>query len=306
MKDPYDVLGVPRNAGADVIKKTYRQLARKLHPDSAGDKPGAEDRFKDLSAAYELLSDSKKRASFDRGEIDASGNPTGRGGPFGGGRARPGGGRGQGRNPYDDFFWQRGARAGANIRIDGADVSYSLKVSFADAVIGANKHVSIASGKRLAVTIPAGTKSGQVLRLKGQGMDGLGGGVSGDAHVEIVVEPDSLFRREGHHIMMDCPVTLAAAGLGARIKVPTVHGPVTVTVPAGSNTGTTLRLKGKGVVDAKTKTGGDQLVSLKVVLPKEKDEKLTEFVEEWSKDTDYDVRSGPAFAKWTTKKADAD
>ncbi len=301
MKDPYDVLGVPRNAGADVIKKTYRQLARKLHPDSAGGKPGAEDRFKDLSAAYELLSDSKKRASYDRGEIDAKGNPIGRGGPFGGGRARS-----SGRSPFDDFFRARGGRANANLRIDGADVSYSLKVSFADAIVGANKNVSIANGKRLAVTIPPGTRSGQVLRLKGQGMGGLGGGLNGDAHVEILVEPDALFRREGHNIMMDCPVTLAEAVLGARIKVPTVHGPVTVTVPKGSNTGTTLRLKGKGVADTRSKTSGDQLVTLRVVLPKQPGDELTEFVEGWSKDNDYDVRSGAAFGKWGIKKADAD
>jgi len=303
MKDPYDILGVPRNASADVIKKTYRQLARKLHPDSAGDAPGAEDRFKDLSAAYELLSDSKKRASYDRGEIDANGNPTRRAGPFGGGRARPAAG---GRNPFDDFFRQRSSRDQANIRIDGADVSYSLKVSFADAVLGANKNVSIANGKRLAVTIPAGTKSGQVLRLRGQGMSGLGGGLNGDAHVEIVVEPDSLFRREGHHILMECPITLPEAVLGARIEVPTVHGAVTVTVPGGSNSGTTLRLKGKGVRDPKSKITGDQLVTLKVILPKEKDKKLAEFIEQWAKENDYDVRSGPAFAKWLGRKADAD
>jgi len=300
MKDPYDILGVPRNASADVIKKTYRQLARKLHPDSAGNTPGAEDRFKDLSAAYELLSDSKKRASYDRGEIDTKGNPTGRGGPFGGG------GRSRGRSPFDDFFRQRNNRANANVRIDGADVSYSLKVSFADAVLGANKHVSVATGKRLAVTIPPGTKSGQVLRLKGQGMGGLGGGLNGDAHVEILVEPDSLFRREGDNILMDCPITLPEAVLGARVEVPTAHGPVTVTVPSGSNSGTKLRLKGKGVANAKTKTSGDQMVTLKVVLPKEPDEALTEFVKGWAKKSDYDVRSTPAFARWSGKKAGAD
>ncbi len=301
MKDPYDILGVPRNASAEVIKKTYRQLARKLHPDSAGDKPGAEDRFKDLSAAYELLSDSKKRASYDRGEIDANGNPTGRGAPFGGGRARP-----TGRSPFDDFFRQHSGRANANIIIDGADVSYSLKVPFAEAVTGANKHVSIANGKHLAVTIPAGVRSGQVLRLKGQGMGGLGGGANGDAHVEIVVQPDALFRREGMNILMDCPITLAEAVLGARVKVPTVYGPVTVTVPAGSNTGTTLRLKGKGVAGAGTKTGGDQLVSLKVVLPKKPDDELTKFVKKWAKNNDYDVRSDGVFGKWSINKAAAD
>lgn len=303
MKDPYDILGVPRNASADVIKKTYRQLARKLHPDSAGDDPAAEDRFKDLSAAYELLSDSTKRASYDRGEIDASGNPVRHSGPFGG---RSAGGRGHGRSPFDDFFRQHKRRANANIQIDGADVSYSLKVSFADAVKGANKHVSMTTGKRLAVNIPPGTKSGQVLRLKGQGMGGLGGGANGDAHVEIKVDTDPLFRREGDHIKMDCPVTLSEAVLGARIEVPTVHGPVTVIVPSGSNTGTTLRLKGKGVKMPKASAAGDQLVILKVMLPKKPDEKLTEFVEKWTKDHDYDVRSGSAFGKWANRKADAD
>jgi DnaJ-class molecular chaperone len=287
MRDPYDTLGVPRNASADAIKKAYRKLAREHHPDSAPNNPKAEDRFKDLSTAYDILSDSKKRASYDRGEIDATGNPV-----RGGRGHHPGGGahRTRHRSPFDDFFKRRGARQNTGLKIDGSDVSYSLKVDFLDAALGANKTVSMTNGKRLAVTVPPGTRNAQVLRLKGQGMDGIGGGKNGDAHVEIIVKPDDLYSQDGDNIHMDLPISLPEAVLGASFEVPTIHGAVKLNIPAGANTGTVMRLKGKGIENKKKKSKGNQFVTLKVVLPKTEDKELSDFVKKWAKKNEYDVR----------------
>ena len=301
MRDPYDTLGVPRNASADAIKKAYRKLAREHHPDSSPNNPKAEDRFKDLSTAYDILSDSKKRASYDRDEIDATGNPVR------GGHARyPGGGgqRTRHRSPFDDFFKRHGARQNAGLRIDGSDVSYSLKVNFLDAALGANKTVSMTNGKRLAVTVPPGTRNAQVLRLKGQGMDGIGGGKNGDAHVEIIVKPDDLYRQEGDDIHMGLPISLPEAVLGASVEVSTIHGPVKLNIPTGSNTGTVMRLKGKGVENKKKKSKGNQFVTLKVVLPKNENNELSDFVRKWAQNNDYDVRGVELKSKSGEAKAD--
>jgi len=286
MKDPYDILGVARTASADDIKKAYRRLARELHPDNNQGTSRAEERFKDLSVAYDLLSDATKRGRYDRGEIDAHGHPATRRGPFASGAGR----RPRSRSAFEEFFKRRDARQNANVTIDGSNVSYSLKVAFLEAAKGANKHVTMTNGKRLAVTIPPGTRSGQVLRLKGQGMDGIGGGKDGAALVEILVEPDPLFVLDGDDIHLEFPVSLPEAILGARLEVPTIHGAVHLTVPEGSNSGTRLRLKGKGIDNPKTKVRGNQYVTLKVVLPKKIDKELTEFIREWSGDNDYDVR----------------
>lgn len=308
MKDPYDVLGIPRNASAAAIKKAYRQLARTHHPDSAGKDSKSEDRFKQLSTAYGILSDKKKKAGYDRGEIDAQGNPVHRrGGHWPGGGPGPGGGRGKRPGPFDDFFKRRNTRRTTGLKVNGSDVSYSLKVDFMDAARGANKHVSMTNGKRLAVTIPPGTTNGQMLRLKGQGMEGVGGGKNGDAHVEIIVADDPLFRQEGKTIHLELPVSLPEAVLGGGLEVPTIHGTVKVNVPKGSNTGTVLRLKGKGVKGAKGKANGNQLVTLKVVLPKKPDKEFTEFIGKWSENNDYDVRGvGLKPKNLKPKKQDAD
>lgn len=287
MRDPYDTLGVPRNADADAIKKAYRKLAREHHPDTAApNNPKSEDRFKDLSTAYDILSDTKKRAQYDSGQIDATGNP------IRGGRGYTAGGthRSRARSPFDDFFSRRGARQSSGLKIDGSDVSYSLKVEFLEAALGANKTVSMTNGKRLAVTVPAGTRNAQVLRLKGQGMDGMGGGNSGDAHVEIIVKPDDLYRQDGDDVYMDLPISLPEAVLGASIEVPTIHGAVKLNIPAGANTGTVMRLKGKGIENRKTQTKGNQFVTLKVILPKNQDKELFNFVEKWARKNEYDVR----------------
>jgi len=284
MKDPYKTLGVTRNASATDIKKAYRKLARELHPDSSPNNPNAEDRFKDLSTAYNIISDEDTRGRYDRGEIDAMGNAVNHRRS-----QRPNGfnQRQRGYSPFEDFFKRQGTRS---LKIDGSDVSYSLKVDFIDVALGANKTVSMTNGKRLAVSIPAGTKNAQILRLKGQGMDGIGGGKNGDAHVEILYQTDKLYHRDGDDLHVELPISVPEAVLGTNIEVPTIHGPVKLNVKAGSNTGNILRLKGKGIQNKSKKINGNQFVTLKVVLPKTHDKQLIDFVTKWADENDYNVR----------------
>lgn len=305
MQDPYRTLGVKRTASTDDIKTSYRRLARELHPDRKPGDKRAEERFKDISSAYHLLSDPAKRRKFDAGEIDAMGNRRpGFNGGFGGGFGDSAAGgydayrrhgnagprpKKSSKNPFNSFFKDRPGKT-QSIKAKGADVQYTLKVSLMDAAQGAEKTVRMTSGKTLKVRIPPGTETGQTLRLKAQGMAGLGGGVSGDALVEILVENDAQFRTEGLDVYSEEPVTLAEALLGGRIEVRTIHGPVLVTVPEGSNTGTKLRLKAKGVHKSGTTTRGDHYVSLKVVLPDGDDVDLKKFVKKWSSKHPYTVR----------------
>ncbi len=295
MKDPYSILGLGRDASAAEIKTAYRKLARELHPDHQPGNARAEEKFKHLSAAYSLLSDPETRARYDMGEIDASGAPKRpRASASGPGR----------RNPFDKFFRDHDPRATGRdhdpratrhggIKVNGASVDYTLKISFLEAAQGVTKNVGMTSGKRLKVAIPPGTRDGQVLRLRGQGMPGLGGGASGDALVEIVVEPHPTFRADSDDVHAETPVTLAEAVLGGRIQADTVHGPVMIAVPAESNTGTILRLKGKGLARGDG-TRGDHYAVLKVVLPARPDAELTEFVRAWSERNPYTVRDRPA------------
>ncbi len=281
MKDLYEILGVPSAASDEQIKQAYRKLARERHPDSDPGNPWAEDEFKELASAYGILSDPKSRTAYDEGEIDANGakrRAGKRGGPFDGWPQR--GNR------------QAGRRAGGSrIKIAGVDVEYGLAVTMKEAIGGSVKHVSMTNGKRLKVAIPAGTADGAVLRLKGQGMPGLGGGVNGDARVQIEILPDPMFQRTETDIHLDLSVSLPEALLGSRIEAPTIDGRVTLNVPPNSNTGTILRLKGKGLPTAKpTTTRGDQYVTLKVVLPKKPDTALNDFVTEWAKENPYTVR----------------
>lgn len=303
MKDPYKVLGVPSSADADTIKQAYRKLAKELHPDLNPDDPIVEQRFKEVSQAYGILGDKDKRAKFDRGEINADGSQKagfgaggsgfGRGGFGQGGFGRGGfggGAGGFGADAAEDIFsdlFGRGRARTAQMR--GKDVNYSLQVSFLDSALGTTRRINLFDGKSLDVRIPPGTDDGQTLRLKDQGTPGMGGGGPGDAFVEVQVEQHKFFERDGNDIFVDVPISLAEAVLGGKITVPTIHGAVSVTVPAGANTGTTLRLRGKGV-KARAKVVGDQFVKLQVVLPDKPDKDLVEFVEEWSKDYDYDVR----------------
>ncbi|MBL4614875.1 MAG: J domain-containing protein [Magnetovibrio sp.] len=301
MTDPYRTLGVSRSASADDIKKTYRRLAREHHPDRRPGDMRAEERFKDISTAYDLLSDPSKRRKLDAGEIDAMGNRrAGFGGsPNGYETYKRNASARASKNPFNNFFKDRTARAHPprqSIKAKGADVNYTLKVPFLDAACGTEKAVRMTSGKTLKVRIPMGTENAQVLRLKGQGMSGLGGGKAGDALVEILIQDDGKFSTEGLNVYSEEAVTLAEALLGGRIEVETIHGLMMVTVPEGSNTGTKLRLRTKGIHRPHTQDPGiggrgDHYVSLKVVLPDGESSELKKFIKKWIAKRPYKVRN---------------
>jgi DnaJ-class molecular chaperone len=286
--DPYQVLGVAKNASQDDIQKAYRKLAKKLHPDLNPGNKQAEDKFKEVSAAYDLLGDAEKRGRFDRGEIDASGAETQRQHYYRdfaeGGQARAY----ANESGYADFgdadifadlFGRGGARS--NIKMRGQDVHYRLAVAFLDAVNGAVRQLKLPDGSEIKVTIPSGTRDGQALRLRGKGGPGFNGGPPGDALIEIEVMPHPFFTLKGDDIHVELPVTLAEAVLGGKVNAPTPSGPVSLTIPKGSNSGKVLRLRGKGM--AKQGGGhGDQYVTLKVVLPEAPDAELEDFVRDWS------------------------
>lgn len=294
MRDPYTILGVNKNASQDDIKKAYRRLAKKLHPDvNPGNNKKVEQQFKDVSAAYDLLGDSAKRQRFDRGEIDASGAERPEHAFW---RAQAGAGRGgqeAGVDPGDLFAELFGRRRRRGFAARGEDATYTLEVEFLEAATGGTRRLQLPDGRVLDVAIPAGSTDRQMLRLKGQGGPGFGDGPAGDAFIEIHIKPHAFFSRKDNDIHVEVPVTLPEAALGAKITVPTVDGAVSLTVPPGSNTGTVLRLKGKGIVERGGGQRGDQYVKLKVVLPERPDRELVDILERWSKTHDYDVR-GPA------------
>jgi DnaJ-class molecular chaperone len=302
MTDPYSVLGVPRTASEDDIRKAFRKLAKKHHPDlNPGDK-AAEAKFKEISQANEILSDPEKRRRFDAGEIDATGQempPRGfyrdEAGGFGGKYERAGAHESfvdMGGIFSEMFGERRGFGGGGGFDMGGMPVTYSLRVPFLVAARGGKQRVNLPDGKTLDIDIPEGTTDGQTLRLKGQGMPGTQGRPAGDAYVEILVEPHAFFQPRDNDIHVELPVTVTEAALGGKVRVPTVGGPVMLNVPAGSNTGTSLRLKGRGLLDRKTGQRGDQYVKLRVVLPESVDEKLKEFLESWEAGRTYDPRKG--------------
>ena len=296
-EDPYAVLGVKRDATPDDIRKAYRQLAKKLHPDlNPGDK-AAEEKFKQVAAAYDLLGDTEKRARYDRGEIDAGGAERPRERYYRDFHAAD-----AEEHPYsdsggyvdftenEDFLRDIFARRGqAHFRMRGPDVHYRLLVDFLEAVNGATKRIDMPDGSTIDVVIPAGTRDGQTLRLRGKGGAGLGDGPPGDALVEIGVRPHSVFTRKDDDIHLDLPISLTEAVLGGRLDVPTPTGPVRMTVPKGANTGTVLRLRGKGVKRADG-SFGDEYVSLKIVLPDAVDPELEAFAQRWQAGQAHDPR----------------
>ena len=292
-EDLYSLLGVSRQASQDDIKRSYRKLAKELHPDlNPGDEAVAE-RFKKISAAHGILSDPKKRASYDLGEIDDSGQPRQHHGHY---RQYGGGGGHDGafdESTLEGLFAEmfgRGGRQGFRPAERGEDVAYTLKIDFLEAAKGAKKRVGMGDGQTLDITIPPGIQEGQTLRLRGKGKAGIRGGPSGDAMVEVRIHPHPLFERRDRDIHLELPISLGEAVLGGKIDVPTIDGPVTMTVPKGSNTGTTLRLKNRGIAGPRGGARGNQYVRLNVTLPPSPDDELEAFLERWSEEHPYNPR----------------
>jgi DnaJ-class molecular chaperone len=286
---------VSPTASDSEIRAAFRKLAKQHHPDrNKGDKQ-AEEKFKDVAAAFDIIGDADRRRKFDRGEIDEQG------------RERPqyqyrqwAGGPGAGQGPYaggysggfankgdfDDLgdifadLFGRGRTAGAGAAFRGRDLRYRLEVDFLDAARGAKKRVTMPDGRTLDLAIPAGLEDGQTLRLKGQGEASPGGGPAGDVYVEVSVKPHPLFERQGDDIHIEAPISLKEAVLGGKITAPTIGGEVAITVPKNSNSGAVLRLRGRGIA-REGRPPGDQYVKLKIVLPEGGDPELEEFVRRW-------------------------
>jgi DnaJ-class molecular chaperone len=291
-KDLYQELGVSRTADAEAIRRAYRALAKDLHPDrNPGDK-AAEDRFKTVSAAFDVLGDADKRQKYDRGEIDADGRETGFGrGGFGGGSN--GGGRFEGAD-FDDILGQMFGGGGPFGAMNGAarntgrgfDVRARLEIDLEEAILGAKKRIAFSDGRTIEVTIPPGATDFQTLRLKGQGAQGRSG-AAGDALIELAIRPHPLFRREGADLHLELPITIPDAVLGAKVETPTPDGPVTLTVPKGANSGKVLRLKRRGASEPDGGGRGDLLVRLQLVLPDAPDPELEAFAEAWRRERPY-------------------
>ncbi len=327
--DPYEALGVKKTATDAEIKKAFRKIAKEAHPDLHPDDPAAEARFKAASAAYDLLSDPEKRARYDRGEIDetgqerperhfyreyanAAGNPYGRSQGFSGfaGGFDSTDFEAAGIDPADIFeeLLRRGGGSarfrtgpggmgggmgGAHFKAPGQDVHYTMEVPFMDAVKGTRTRITLPDGKTLEVKIPEGTRDGQTIRLRGKGGPGIGGGPAGDAFITVSVKPHRLFRREGNDIHLTLPITIDEAILGAKVEVPTIDGPVRVTIPKGASSGQVLRLKKRGAVAAGKKgVRGDQKVELKIVAPPKIDPELEACLKKWRESHAYDPRKG--------------
>lgn len=308
MSDLYAILGVSRLATDDEIRRAFRKLAKENHPDLNPGNTAAAERFKKISAANEILSDPARRRQYDSGEIDAKGEP--RRHPFGAGAGAAGGNRRARTNAgaFDDFGFSdifsdvfsgragpnpfgagaragsRGGRPGAAAR--GQDLRYTLEVDFLESINGAKKRVTLPEGGTLDLTVPEGVTDGQVLRLKGRGASAPFGGEAGDALVEIKVRPHAQFKRQGDDISIEIPITIDEAVLGGKIEVPTSTGRVQLSIPKGTSSGKTFRLKGKG---AKGKSGvGDELVTVRIVLPDTIDDSLSYFFSEWRQKHPYD------------------
>lgn len=313
MRDPYDVLGVAKNASEADIKKAFRSLAKKYHPDTKGGDAAAQKKFQEISGAYDILGDKEKRAKFDRGEIDANGNPRGfdprehgfQGGPFGGGRTGAGPGGFQytytegdaaegfrAEDIFADLFgggMGGGRRGGGKRARAGESYEIAVTVSFEEAATGGTRRVFLPDGREMDVRIPVGLRDGQQIRLRGQGGEGRNGGPRGDVLLNVSVAPHPYYTRDGNNLRMDLPVTLQEAVLGGKVTVPTLTGSVALTVPPNSNSGAVLRLKGKGIPAHGGEAAGDLYVKLVVTLPDRPDADLHKFAETWS--ANYDPRA---------------
>ncbi|MCG2667243.1 DnaJ C-terminal domain-containing protein [Bradyrhizobium sp. GCM10023182] len=319
MRDPYEVLGVPRSATAAAIKSAYRKLAKKHHPDSNKDDPKAAERFSEINSANEIIGDEDKRKQFDRGEIDAEGRPRfqgfpGGGGPRGRAGAGPGGfeysfrggaGPGQGAGAFEDILnsmfggGMRGARPGAGggaqfefdtggIGLD-LDVNVAMSVSLEESVKGGEKRVRLPNGKELNVKIPAGVIEGQQIRLRGQG-ETAQGHPPGDLLITISIAAHPFFKIDGSDLRVDLPVTLYEAVLGGKVRVPTLGNAVELSVPKNTSSGRTFRLKGKGL--PKSGGTGDLFVTIRIMLPDGNDAELEALMEKWRDQHPYNPRSG--------------
>ncbi len=293
--DPYAVLGVPRGATDEEIRRAFRRQAKECHPDlHPGDQAAAE-RFKRLSVANDVIGDPEVRSKYDRGEVDAAGEPrrtyqrTYSAGP----RAGAGAGAGQRTRGGEDFGFGDifsdlfTATRGRGPAARGSDARYSLEVDFLEAVTGARKRVTLPDGGTLDLSVPEGVTDGQVLRLKGKGTPSMRGGEPGDALVEIKVRPHAYFTRSGDDILIDLPLTLDEAVLGAKIEVPTLSGRVQLTIPKGTSSGQVFRLRGKGVRNLTTGVTGDLLAKAQIVLPESVDDQLAYFLSEWRQKNGY-------------------
>jgi DnaJ-class molecular chaperone len=324
MRDPYEVLGVPRTASQGDVKKAYRRLAKKLHPDANKSDPKAAVKFAELNAAYEVIGEDDKRKAFDRGEIDAEGKPRFRG--FEGFGGHPGAG---GAGGFETFSWGPegvrrggggstggfggideilknvfGGRGGGGARTQhfdfddfgaaahGQDVTAGVTITLAEAARGGARRVHLPNGKEVEIKIPAGLADGQQIRLKGQGYPGAGGhGAAGDALITISIAPHPHLKPEGSNLRVEVPIALYEAVLGGKVRVPTLDGAVELAIPPGTSAGRVFRLKGKGL-PAKSGGHGDLLASVRIVLPEDKDAELEQLMRKWRESKPYDPRKG--------------
>ncbi|MBL4603251.1 MAG: DnaJ domain-containing protein [Emcibacteraceae bacterium] len=304
MRDPYQVLGVSKSTSKADLKKTYRKLAMKLHPDQNPNDEKVSDKFKEVSAAYALLSDEKMKARYDRGEINPDGSEKGfagyqqhagaRGNPYG--RTAGAGGFGAGFDAEDLFsslFGGGRARAQRPRAVKrGQDKTYTINIEFLDAVTGSKKQIKLENGKTLNINIPINVKEGQQIRLKAQGRPGVGGGASGDALIEVHINKHAFYTLKNNDIHMDLPITLEEAILGGKVTIPTISGKIVLSIPKNSNSGKIMRLKGKGATDPKTKKIGDQFVKLMIMLPEKINSDLEKNIKKWStKNKDTEVKN---------------
>lgn len=300
--DPYSVLGVSKDASDAEIKKAYRRIAKDCHPDLKPGDAEAEAKFKAAAAAYDLLKDPEKRKQYDNGEIDASGQER----PqqhyyrdYAEAAGNPYRGRTADADDMSDIFAEfmrgRGGFGGQRsqeFHAPGHNVNYSLQISFLDAVFGASQKLTLPDGDRIEVKIPAGITDGQTIRLRGKGAPGYGEGPAGDALVTVSVASHPVFDRQGDDIHITLPITIDEAVLGGKVPAPTIDGGVNVSVPAGTSSGKTLRLRGKGVKKRGSSDRGDQLIEMTVSMPEKIDDELKEFMETWRETHRYDPRKG--------------